>query len=232
MRFLFDAHLDSLREPAHHPGNGREYIRMKRSTHAFLGTLCTLIAAACSSTPETPQTPIGTVSTVTKEAAGSRVEARSAQVSATVESIDHDTRVATLRLADGRRVTVKASEQVRNLAQVNVGDQVNATYFESVVIQVRRPGDATPGVAAGVVSARAAEGEMPGAAEVDTITLTTTVVEIDRGTQTVTLENRDGTRQTVNVRNPAQFDHVAIGDLVEITFTEAVAISVERPVGR
>jgi hypothetical protein len=207
---------------------------MKRSAHAFLGGFCTLIAAACSSTPEPVQTPQpgARVSTVTQEGAGSLTEVTSVQVTATVESIDHATRTATLRLPDRRLVTLKASERVRNLAQVNVGDQVNATYFESVVIQVRRPGEATPGVSAAATTMRAAQGEMPGAAEVDSITLTSTVAAIDRAGQTVTLENRDGTRRTVRVNNPAQFDHVAVGDLVEITFTEAVAISVERPVGR
>ncbi len=205
---------------------------MTRWKHTFLWTTCAMILSGCSTTPESPQPPLGTVSSVTKEGDGSLAQASTIQVIATVVSIDHTTRVATLRVPDGRLVTVKANERVRNLAQVKVGDQVNATYFESVVIQVRRPGEATPGVSAAAASARAELGERPGAAEMGSITLTTTVAEIDRATQTVTLENRDGTRRTVRVRNPAQFDHVAVGDLVEITFTEAVAISVEEPVSR
>jgi hypothetical protein len=204
---------------------------MNRWKHAWVWMVCALIASACSSTPETRQ-PAATMTSVTKEGAGSLTQANSIQTTATVVSIDQATRVATLRTQDGRTVTVKASERVRNLAQVKPGDQVTVTYFESVVIQVRRPGEATPGVAAAAASTRAAQGERPAAAEVDSITLTTTVAEIDRSAQTVTLENRDGTRHTVRVRNPAQFDHVAVGDLVEITLTDAVAISVEAPVSR
>lgn len=204
---------------------------MNRRKHAWVWTVVALIACACSSTPESPE-PAATVTSVRKEGAGSLAQANTIQTTATVVSIDQATRVATLRTQDGREVTVKASERVRNLAQVQPGDQVTVTYFESVVIQVRRPGEATPGVSAASASTRAALGERPAAAELDSITLVATVAEIDRSTQTVTLENRDGTRRTVNVRNPAQFDHVAVGDLVEITFTDAVAISVEEPVSR
>jgi hypothetical protein len=87
-------------------------------------------------------------------------------------------------------------------------------------------------VAAGAGAVRNPEGEMPGAAAVESITLTTTVAEVDREGRSVTLENPDGTRRVVHVRNPEQFDHVAVGDLVEITLTEALAISVERPASR
>jgi hypothetical protein len=34
------------------------------------------------------------------------------------------------------------------------------------------------------------------------------------------------------IRETDEGHHVTVGDLVEIPFTEAVAISVERPVGR
>ena len=52
------------------------------------------------------------------------------------------------------------------------------------------------------------------------------VVALDAATQTVTLR---GPKQTVelNVRDPAQFKLVAVGDQVEATYTEAMALSVE-----
>ena len=63
----------------------------------------------------------------------------------------------------------------------------------------------------------------------DSVTLVATVQQIDRPSQTVTLQTREGTRRSVHVNNPAQLDHVSVGDLVEITFTEALAIAVDRP---
>ena len=41
---------------------------------------------------------------------------------AEVEAIDHETRVVTLRRVDGEEITFTAGDEVRNLAQVAVGD--------------------------------------------------------------------------------------------------------------
>ena len=43
----------------------------------------------------------------------------------------------------------------------------------------------------------------------------------------MTLKAPDGTLTTIKARNPANLDKVAVGDLVEITYTEALAIGVE-----
>ena len=47
---------------------------------------------------------------------------QSLTISALVEAIDHETRVVTVLKPDGEKVTFTADDQVRNLAQVNVGD--------------------------------------------------------------------------------------------------------------
>jgi hypothetical protein len=212
----------------------RRRITVKHSTLGWIATLGAGLALACSSTPDAAPVaqPQAAVSTLRQEGPGSLTQARSTQIQATVVAIDAATRKVELRLPDGRLASLVAGPEVRNLAQVQPGDLVNATFLESMVIQVRRPGDATPGVAAGAGAVRNPEGGMPGAAAVESITLTTTVAEIDREGRSVTLENPDGTRRVVHVRNPEQFDHVAVGDLVEITLTEALAISVERPASR
>lgn len=206
---------------------------MSRSKHALGWTILALVAAACSSSPDaTPATPVTGVTSVRQEGAGTLTEANTIQTTATVESIDYTTRMVSLRTEDNRLLTIKADERVRNLAQVQKGDKIIATYIEQVDIRVRRPGEATPGVSAASGIVRAPAGQLPAATNVDSVTLTTKIAEIDRKSQTVVLENEDGTRRTVQVRNPAQFDHIAIGDLVEITFTEAIALAVERPSSR
>lgn len=201
---------------------------------AFGGAVCALLALACSTTSDAPAPgqPAATMTSVRKEAPGALAESTSVRSTATVVSIDHATRAATLRLQDGRVVRIKAGEQVRNLEQVKAGDEVIATYLESVVIQVRPAGEANPGASAAVAGFRSTPGQMPVGAEVSSVTVVATVQAIDRAKQEVTLETRDGARQGVHVNDPAHFDHVAVGDLVEITFTEALAISVERPVAR
>ena len=44
---------------------------------------------------------------------------RTMVVSAVVEAIDHETRVVTVRKADGEEITFTASEEARNLGQVD-----------------------------------------------------------------------------------------------------------------
>jgi hypothetical protein len=55
------------------------------------------------------------------------------------------------------------------------------------------------------------------------------VTHVDRAKQTVTLRGADGNSATVPVKDPAQLEHVAVGDLVEVTATQALAIAVEEP---
>lgn len=180
--------------------------------------LAALVAAACaSSTAEAPAKPSGIA------AEGSMT------VSATVEAIDHTSRKVTLRGPEGKVVSFRAGPEVRNLAQVQVGDVVQAVYYESIAWQVRKPGEAAPGVSSAAAAGRAEPGAKPGAAGIEAITVTSTIEAIDRRAGTVTLKEADGRVATIPVRDPSNLERVAVGDLVEITYTEAVAISVERP---
>ncbi|HSS70100.1 MAG TPA: hypothetical protein VLQ46_05540, partial [Casimicrobiaceae bacterium] len=75
-------------------------------------------------------------------------------------------------------------------------------------------------------SGTAKPGEKPAAGVGRQVQVTANVVAVDAATQTVTLR---GPKQTVNlhVNDPAQFKLVKVGDQVEATYTEAVALSVE-----
>jgi hypothetical protein len=69
---------------------------------------------------------------------------------------------------------------------------------------------------------------MPGGVAASVTTVTTTITGIDKQNGTVTLTGPDGESVTVKVQNPANLERVTTGDLVDITYKEAVAISVER----
>lgn len=148
---------------------------------------------------------------------------------ATVKAIDQKTRHVTLERADGSLIKFTAGPEVRNLAQVKVGDEVQASYYESLAYEVHKPGDATVGTAVADVAARAKLGEKPGATAGRTTTITATIAGIDKSAQTVTLRSADGELTTIKARNPDNLNRVSVGDLVEISYTEALAISVETP---
>jgi len=146
---------------------------------------------------------------------------------ATVKKVDLATREVTLVGADGKSFVVKCGDAVRNLAQVKVGDQVTATYYESVAYEVHKPGSVEAGARAAVGAARAEPGDKPAGVTANVVEITATIESIDKSVPLVVLRRADGELVPIKVRDPKKLDAVAVGDLVEITFTEAVAISVE-----
>jgi len=176
----------------------------------------------------------------TKEAAPAAAAAPAEPVSGTVgqnlvsatakvKAIDLKTRHVTLQRPDGSLIKFVAGDEVRNLAQVKVGDEVTVTYYESLAYEVRKAGAAAPGVAVTEGAARAKPGEKPGAIAGRVSTITATIEAIDKAAQTVTLRSPDGETTTFKARDPQKLDRVSVGDLVDITYTEALAISVAEP---
>jgi hypothetical protein len=149
-------------------------------------------------------------------------------VTATVEAIDQKTRMVTLKGPQGNTVTFKAGEQIKNLSQVKVGDSVLAKYYESVAVEVKKPGEAKPGVTTQEAVTRAKPGETPKGLAVSQVTVTTTITAIDKKKPSVTLKGADGKTTTVKVRNPKNLENVKVGDQVVITYTEALALSLEK----
>lgn len=156
------------------------------------------------------------------------IEENVVSLTAKVSAIDHATRRVALITNDGETVEFEAGSNVRNLDQVNVGDTVRAQYFESIVYEVRRPGEAVPGVRVAEERGTAPVGEMPAAAVARAVTITATVAGIDMNAPSVKLRMADGSVRTLPVRDANRLRAVAVGDLVEFTFTQAVGIEVEH----
>lgn len=149
-------------------------------------------------------------------------------VSAKVEAIDHETRVVTVRKADGEALTFTASEEARNLDQVEVGDTLIAEYVETVSIEVMANEGMEAVVAEASAMARTEKGEMPGFVAMDATVITATVEEINLEKNTFKLKGPDGTVNEYVARNPGNLKRAAVGDLVVITVTAAVAIAVQE----
>jgi hypothetical protein len=56
-----------------------------------------------------------------------------------------------------------------------------------------------------------------------------TITGLDKAAGTVMLQGPTGQVTTVKARDPRNLDRVAVGDLVEVTYTEAMAVSVDKP---
>jgi len=149
-------------------------------------------------------------------------------MTAMVEAINHETREVTLRGPEGNSASFVASEEARNLGQVQVGDIVMAEYVQSMSIEVVANNGSEPGAGELAAAGRSEEGEMPGMAMIDTVVVTATVEEINIEANTFKLKGPSGEIKEYEARNPENLKKAEVGDLVVITYTEAVAITVEK----
>jgi Cu/Ag efflux protein CusF len=152
---------------------------------------------------------------------------RAKTISATVEAINHKTREVTLKGPDGKSVTFKAGERVKNLDQVKKGDLVTADYYESTAVYVSAP-DAGATSSASVAAAGAEKGEMPAGIAHAEVTLVAMVEAIASDKKSVTLKKQDGGTVVFPVKNPENLEMVKVGDQVTIVSSQTLAVLVEK----
>lgn len=188
------------------------------------GGLAVLAGCATQKAPA----PMAAAASSSKTGDGTLERSNAVTVTATVVAVNLKKREVTLRGPDGKTDTIHVDDRVKNLPQVHKGDQVVATYYESVAVRVKKPGEATPGMTESAGLETAQPGAKPAGVETRTVTLTATITAIDRKKQTATLKGPKGKSVTVHVKDPTRLASVQVGDLVEIAYTEAVAIAVEK----
>jgi ribosomal protein S17 len=148
-------------------------------------------------------------------------------VRGTVEAIDKEKQTVTLK-GPKRSLTIQVRDP-KKLEAIKVGDPVIAKYYEALAWEVKKPGTATPGVTVQQGTATSKPGETPAGAVGQQVSVTATIVAIDKAAHTVTIKGPEGNTETVKARNPKNLDLVKVGDLVEITYTRALAIGLDKP---
>ena len=158
---------------------------------------------------------------------GAAMVAQTVKVTATITAIDPKTRAVTLKGPQGNEVVIVAGPEVKNFAQMKVGDQVNVEYVEALTLELKK-GGGQAGVADRGGRRRKAPSRVrrPAGAARRQMKIIADVVNVDAQNQRVTLR---GPNRTVDlkVRDPKQLAMIAKGDQVEAVFTEAIAVSVE-----
>jgi len=163
----------------------------------------------------------------TDKEAPPRVErARVLTLRGTVEAIDKEKHTVTLK-GPQRSLTVHVRDP-KKLEALQVGDPVIGKYYEALVVELKKPGGGTPVVSAQQAVASSRPGEVPAGAVGQQITVSATIEAIDKKARTVTIKGPEGNSVTVTARDPKNLDKVKVGDNVEITYTEALAISLDK----
>lgn len=146
---------------------------------------------------------------------------------ATIVAIDSTNRLITLKDRDGITDTIVAGPEVKRFNELKVGDVVTFRYYESVVYAIQKPGDKAPAPASGGVVR--GTGPKPGATFSEQLTAVVTVQAIDAKIPSVTIKAEDGSVMSFKIEDPKNLTGVKVGDKVQITYTRALAISVEAP---
>jgi hypothetical protein len=152
--------------------------------------------------------------------------AQSVKMTATITAIDAKTRDVTLKGPQGNEVTITAGPQVKNFANMKVGDQVNVEYLEALTLELKKGGGLVVQRTEKEGAKGAKPGERPAGVAGREVKIVADVIAVDPAKQVVTLK---GPQRVVDlhVADPEQFKRIAKGDQVEATYAQALAIVVE-----
>ena len=186
-----------------------------------------LIAMLMVALPAAAQKPDMKGGAVVASEPGRAAIVAAAELSAQVVSIEKKTRTISLKGPKGKVMDVVAGNEVKNFGQIKVGDLVVVRYMQSLALELQPVKRGGGGISVTEGAGKAEPGKRPAAGAVREIQAIAKVTGIDEKAKTISLTGPRGNTVTLDVQNPEQFKVVKMGDEVLVTYTEAVAVSVE-----
>lgn len=143
-------------------------------------------------------------------------------IAGTIETINQAERVMNIRTADGSIVAVNVPESVQRFNELKVGDKVNATYNNNVIVRLKPPGEA----AVDTADTGGAQ-DATSSTQVMTRRMTASIVDIDRAASSISFEGPNGWRYSRRVADPTVLAQVNVGDKVDIIWNTDLTVSVQ-----
>jgi hypothetical protein len=163
---------------------------------------------------------------------GMPVTSKSATTHATgtITAIDKSSRIVTVKGEGGEKRSIQVGPEVTGFDKLKTGDKVDVEYTESIAISMLPPGT-KPSASEKAGAMRTGKGT--GAAGKQ-VSISAKVVSVDPAANTITFKGPKGNIETVDVQDPdnqARLSSVKPGQVMQFTYTEAMAVSV-TPVGK
>ena len=180
-------------------------------TQKVAGMLLVTMLAACAHEPAKPL-----------------VLDRLVQLKARVDAIDLDQRLVSLS-RPGVKSTIRVAPEVRNLEQVQVGDEVVVSYYEGLAAQMRKRGAPNEGFVNSEELVTSPAGEHLARAASQTVATTVRIESVDTSHNTVTFRREDGLVRTLPIQTAKGRTFIrklTPGDVVDVKYTEAMAFEV------
>lgn len=183
-------------------------------------------AASCSKKEETKtETPPASA----QSAPVARGEAATVHASFSVEAVDVDKRLITLKGPQGNTAVYEVGEQVQRLSEIKAGDTIHADYTVGAVAELREPtAEEKSAPLTEVTDAVRGTPEEPPAAGIGRVVRAVASIEsLDPAAQSVTVKGPEEGLVTVHVEDPAVFNSLKVGAPLVVTFAEKLVLSVQ-----
>ncbi len=148
---------------------------------------------------------------------------RTVTVTATVAAIAPTTRTVTFRLPEGDELAVVAAKSDPGFPGIKVGDRLTATYYQNVVLRVKKPGEraADSDSRAGSGSGAAKSGVSPPTQR----TITATITAIDLDAPSISFAGPNNWSYSAAVEDATALRTVKVGERVDIMWTVPLLVS-------
>ena len=153
-----------------------------------------------------------------------------ATFTATVQSVDLEKRELTLGDQDSAGITFAVDKQVKRLDEIRPGDKIRLDYYISLVSEIREPTEDEKNAPLTVLEnmAKAPADTSPAGGGLRQMRALVTIKDIDLESNLVTIKGPMGRYLTLKPLYPERLKLVKVGDTVIVTYTEALAVSVEK----
>ena len=145
---------------------------------------------------------------------------------ATVLSVDTATRIVVYRSQEGDTIALPVKPEVKTLAQLKPGDRIKAVYTENLNIRVEEGGDTDATVER--IRSDAKPGENPAMSVMERMTYRATIAAIHLDKGTAMLKDPGGEEFEVTPLEPENLKRVKVGDVVVVTATQSMALSLDK----
>ena len=149
---------------------------------------------------------------------------------ATVVRVDTAKRHLVVKGDNGEQQTLSVPESVKRLDEIKPGDKLKVDYYTSLAISLNKS-EGAPGAGEKMLT----EGKgtkLPSGVIAHQESGTVEIAKIDKDKNQVTVKRPNGDMDTIDIKDPdlqSKLGTLKEGDKIQATYTEAAAISIERP---
>jgi len=147
-----------------------------------------------------------------------------------VTDINKETRDVTLMGSQGELVTITASDAVKRFDEISIGDTVTFDYYTYMKAEFRQPTEEelNEPLVVLVEGGKAPEGMDPAAIVGAQVKAVVTIEILNRPSMLATVKGPRGNYTSIPMEDEELMAQLHIGQVVILTYTEAMAVSLEK----